>query len=106
LSVFRVHAAHRIPTPTPIAQTTVTKELSLVNATRWAFDFNDTFVFPRVPVLSTRYSIEIDGDGVFARHTSRKPVGHIVVVETDEPVTAKVTLTATQSTFTAGNGPF
>ena len=85
--------------------TTVTKELSLANATRWDFDFSDVLVFPGVDIVSARYSIEIDGSA-FARHAARKPVGQTVAVETDVPVDAKVTITVTQSRFTAGNGPF
>ena len=84
---------------------TVTKELALTNATRWDFDFSDTLIFPRIGILSNSYSIEIDGDGVFARHASRKPVGQTIAVETDVPVTAKVKMTVTQARFTAGNGP-
>ena len=84
---------------------TVTKELALTNATRWDFNFSDALVFPRIGILSSSYNIEIDGDGVFARHASRKPVGQTVAVETDVPVNAKVTMTVTQASFTAGNGP-
>lgn len=82
---------------------TVTKSLMKSAAKRWAFDFADSFVFPSIPISSVTYSISIAGSG-FARHAARPAVNHTVMVETDEPVDATVTVTASQSVFSVGNG--
>jgi hypothetical protein len=89
----------------------VTKSLHIDNATQWQFDFAADFVFPALPITNVQYSIEIDAarEGetpAFARHASRPPTGpngQQVVVETDVPVSGKVTITATQGLFTTGN---
>lgn len=82
---------------------TVSKSLTQTAATRWVFDFADAFVFPSIPINSVTYSISIAGSG-FARHAARPAVNQTVMVETDEPVDATVTVTASQSVFSVGNG--
>lgn len=81
---------------------TVTKSLAQSAATRWAFDFADSLIFPSIPISSATYSISIEGSG-FARHAARPAVGHTVRVETDVPVDATVTVTVSQSLFSVGN---
>lgn len=81
---------------------TVTRSLTQAATTRWEFDFSDALVFPSIDLTSVSYSIAIAGSS-FARHAARPAQHHTVVVETDEPVDATVTVTVSQSLFSAGN---
>ena len=69
--------------------------LYLQNSTVWSFNFTENLLFPEIK--SVQYSIELD-DGLFARHASRAPVGNVVEVVTDVPVSGTVYINVDQNT--------
>ena len=81
-----------------------TRTVELEGARRFHVDFSKDLVFPNLPIVTAMYSIAIAGQGVFARHAMRPPVGLAVSVETDVPVDASVTVSVSQSNYSAGNG--
>lgn len=80
-----------------------TRTVSHESAQKFQADFSRELVFPNLPIVSATYSIAISGDA-FVRHAMRPPVGLTVSVETDAPVDASVTVSVSQSNYTAGNG--
>jgi hypothetical protein len=79
---------------TTLATVSATRELRRVHGKEWRFDFSDVLLFAVIKHVT--YSITIEGES-FARHAARPPVGNVVTVVTDEPVTATVTVTVDQS---------
>ena len=75
--------------------TTVTRSLTQSSATRWAFDFSAELLFPGI-IERVTYSVVSDSKAFF-NHLARTPNGTRVVVETSEPVTATVVVTAAQA---------
>lgn len=78
-----------------VKSTLASQQLTLMNATKWIFDFSSELLLPSI--YSIQYSIQIQEPGVFARHTSRPPDGLTVVIETDVHVSATVFVTVDQN---------
>ena len=70
--------------------------IATVPTTAFTVDFAPLLAFPGLPIARVAYSVMLDG-AMFARHTARAPVGHVVTIETDVPVTGRVTITASQA---------
>jgi hypothetical protein len=79
---------------TTVDTVSATRELRKTHATEWRFDFGDVLLFAAIKHVT--YSITIEGES-FARHAARPPIGNVVTVATDEPVTATVSVTVDQS---------
>lgn len=86
-------------TPIHVKSTVATQSVTLSSpSTQWSFNFTGALAFDTsvAPIQRVSYSVMLDGDA-FARHTARKPLGGVVVVETDVPVTGTMTVTVDQS---------
>ena len=99
-SVRRVAELGNLGQPWPLAHAmtklsvTATKTVTLRNATSIGVDFSDLFAFPALPIVTADAQITLAAG--FARHAVRPPLGQTVRIDFDEPVTANITVTATQ----------
>lgn len=64
------------------------------NGTSWIVDFNKVLVFPNL-IKNVQYSLSASGNK-FPNHVLRNVSHNIVVIETNEPVNAKVFVTVDQ----------
>lgn len=82
-----------------VASTSATLSVrSTTPTTTFTANFSDALLFNAddVPIQCVQYSVEWDAP-LFARHSARAAVGGVVTVETDAPVTGKVTITVDQA---------
>lgn len=82
-----------------VASTTATKIVtSKVPTTSFVANFTGALLFDvnTVPIVSVTYSVSWDTP-YFARHSARAPVGGLVTIETDTPVTGAVVIEVDQA---------
>jgi len=70
--------------------------IATVATTAFTVDFAPLLVFQGLPITRVAYSVMFDGS-TFARHTARVPSGHVVTIETDVPVTGRVSISVSQT---------
>ena len=82
-----------------VASTVATRVVfSSTPTTAFTANFTGALLFDvsDVPIQSVEYSVTWDSP-LFARHSARAPVGGVVTIETDVPVTGSVVITVDQS---------